>query len=168
MALSSIMPLTPQHKTGNFDCGEEALNIWLRETALSNQQKYYASSYVITDNEQQIIAYYALCTSMIYKQDMPRRLHDNSAPRELPAILLARLGVDKAFQKQRLGGYLLLDAFKRTAQAAQISAARVLITHPIHSQAENFYLKHGFLKLRGNKEALFIPLAVITAILRQS
>ena len=68
-------------------------------------------------------------------------------PRQIPAVILGRLAIDKKWQGEGLGKALLNDAVQRSARAAQEISARLLIVHAISAQAEAFYLRHGFIRL---------------------
>ena len=64
-------------------------------------------------------------------------------PDPIPVMVLARLAVDSAYQKQGLGSALLRDALLRTIAAAQIAGIRAVLLHAM-SDAKRFYARAGF------------------------
>ena len=46
VAPDSPVPIASQHRVSAFDCGEEALNAYLRKFALANHQAGYARTFV--------------------------------------------------------------------------------------------------------------------------
>ncbi len=68
-------------------------------------------------------------------------------PASIPAVLLGRLAVDMARQRQGLGRAMLADIIRRSLRASAEVSARLVIVHAISSDAEAFYLYHGFTRL---------------------
>ena len=68
-------------------------------------------------------------------------------PRQIPAITLGRLAIDRKWQGNGLGTALLADAVSRAVRASNEIIARLVIVHAISPAAESFYLHHGFTRL---------------------
>jgi GNAT superfamily N-acetyltransferase len=62
----------------------------------------------------------------------------------VPAILLARLAVDREHQRAGLGRSLLQDVMLRCLDAAEAIGARVLLVHAKHEEAKAWYMQYGF------------------------
>lgn len=90
-----------------------------------------------------VIGYYSLCAHVLRRDDLPTRLGRGN-PSEIPAVLLARLGVDHNYQGHGLGGALLADAMERVMSAALIVGARYVAVDALHEKAAGFYAHHGF------------------------
>jgi ribosomal protein S18 acetylase RimI-like enzyme len=75
-------------------------------------------------------------------------------------IRLSRLAVDISTQGQGIGSRLLVAAFEKAIQAAEIFGIYALIVAPIDEKAADFYKKHGFIELKSTG-ALFISLRKI-------
>ena len=54
--LSAPVPLTAEHDLSAFDCGERALNDWLRDRALKNESRFSRTYVVCEDNR--VVAYF--------------------------------------------------------------------------------------------------------------
>lgn len=65
-------------------------------------------------------------------------------PDPVPAILLARLAVDRKAQGGGIGSRLLRDAILRTIAASELIGARVLLVHALDDEARQLYLHHDF------------------------
>ncbi len=139
--------LTTSHDLEDFQSGEEALDSWLRDRALDNMATGASRTYVVCpQGSLKVIGYFAICMGQILNQDVTGSMRRNM-PRQIPAVILGRLAIDKKWQGEGLGKALLNDAVQRSARAAQEVSARLLIVHAISSEAEAFYLHHGFIRL---------------------
>jgi ribosomal protein S18 acetylase RimI-like enzyme len=58
-------------------------------------------------------------------------------------MVLARLAVDSACQKQGLGSALVKDALLRTISAAQIAGIRAVLLHAMSDDAKRVYARAG-------------------------
>ncbi len=138
-----IEKLRRDHPIDAFDCGQEALNNWLRKYALQNQGAGAAQTYVGLVGEV-VIGYYSLAVGQIEYSDAPERLQKGLARHPVPVMLLARLAVDTNWQQQGVGRALLADAVRRTAQAAEIAGIRALSVHAKDEQAWHYYAQFDF------------------------
>jgi GNAT superfamily N-acetyltransferase len=144
---SAPVVLTAKHDCEDFQSGEETLDTWLRERALTNMELAATRTYVICPlHSRNVIGYYALCMGQVLNQEAVGSMRRNM-PRHIPAVILGRLAIDRQWQKQGLGGALLHDAVQRSARAAQEISARLLVVHAISPAAEAFYTHYGFARL---------------------
>jgi predicted N-acetyltransferase YhbS len=142
--LSTVESLEDQHKHENFDCGKHpSLNEWLKKFAFSSQKSNSTRTYVVHRNNE-IVGYYALSAASVDYQEATERATKGEAKRPIPAILLARLAVDKTEQKKGLGPALLKDALSRAVNASNEIGARVVLVHAIDKEAKEFYQHFEF------------------------
>nr|WP_228454415.1 GNAT family N-acetyltransferase [Streptomyces alkaliphilus] len=94
---------------------------------------------------------------------MPSRLGRGS-PEQCPAVLLARLALDKKLQGRGLGGVLLADALEQVVLAVRNVAARFLVVDALDGEAVAFYERYGFKRIPGDNR-LFRKMSDITASL---
>lgn len=124
-----------------FDCGQSALNDWLRRHALSNQRAGMATVFVTGDRETgQVLGYYALATGGVENVAAPTRITKGVPRHPVPVIVLTRLAVDTSAQGHQLGRALLVDALTRVNAAAEEIGVRALLIHAKDEQARAFYL----------------------------
>lgn len=139
--------LTEAHDSSTFDSGEPALDDWLRRRAWDNLLMAASRTYVVCQKgSERIVGYFALSMGQILAQEATGSMRRNM-PKQIPAILLGRLAIDRAWQGKGLGRALLADAVRRSLRAANEVSARLVIVHAISPAAEAFYLHHGFTRL---------------------
>jgi GNAT superfamily N-acetyltransferase len=76
----------------------------------------------------QVVAFYASSTASILWSSAPKRIRRNQ-PEEMPAILLARMGVDSRHQGRGLGAALLKHLMLKAIEVAHTVGVRVLLIH---------------------------------------
>lgn len=139
-------PLGKQHHVDDFDCGEPALDDWLKRHALSAQASGSSRVFVTTlDDGETVVGYYALAAAQVAPEEATARaLKGQPRARPVPAILLARLAVDRVHQRAGLGRSLLQDVLLRCVEAAEAIGARVLLVHAKHEAARDWYMQYDF------------------------
>jgi GNAT superfamily N-acetyltransferase len=143
-SLSVVEPLAEHHICNTFDCGKhESLAAWLKRYALESQKAKSARTFIV-HRENAVVGYHSLCASSISRKEASERAAKGQPDRPIPAILLARLAIDKSEQRKGLGKALLKDALSRSLNAAKEIRTRVILVHAIDEEAKNFYKKFGF------------------------
>jgi GNAT superfamily N-acetyltransferase len=143
MKLHAPQPLTADHQTDAFKCGETSLDEWLKRRALLNQANGASRTFVVVDDNHTVMGYYALAAGAVHHQDATRSIRQNM-PDPLPVMVLARVAVDLRAQGMQLGAGLLRDAVERSLAVAQNAGVRALLVHALHERAKQFYLYFGF------------------------
>jgi GNAT superfamily N-acetyltransferase len=93
-----------------------------------------------------VIGYYSLMAHVMNRDVLPKSIGHGS-PLDIPAILLARLALDKSAQGQGLGGALLADALERSVLATRNLGARFVVVDALHERAATFYVHYGFKRI---------------------
>jgi GNAT superfamily N-acetyltransferase len=140
--------LNERHQTGRFDSSKPELDTWLQQHALTTEARRTGRTFVWT-SDGQVVAYYTIAAHLIVREDLPRTLGRGN-PAQIPAVLLARLALDKTLHGQGLGGALLADALERIVIATQTVAARFVVVDAIDQGAHGFYVHHGFRGIPGS------------------
>ncbi|MEO7650955.1 MAG: hypothetical protein ABIZ80_10850 [Bryobacteraceae bacterium] len=99
----------------NFDCGDDALNNYLKRHAWSNQEKSSIGvSYVAVDEgaPEIVLGYFTLAMASVPRESFPKKYVRGLPSYDLPLILLARLAVDRRFAGRRLGHALISEALR--------------------------------------------------------
>lgn len=144
MGLRPPAPLTAGHRVEAFDCGAEALDQWLRRYALRNQQAGAARTFVVTDDEHDVVGYYSLAVGSVDHVMATARTKKGLARHPIPVMVLARLAVDRHYQGRKLGAGLLRDAILRTLAVSEQAGVRALLVHAKNDVARRFYTRYGF------------------------
>lgn len=142
-ALSSPRPLDAGHVVADFSSGEPVLDDWLKRRALANQVSGASRVFVVVDERQQVMGYYALAAGAVAHQAAPGAVRRNM-PDPIPVLVLGRLAVDRRAQGVQLGAALLQDAVKRAGAVASNAGVRALLVHALNDHARDFYLHYGF------------------------
>jgi ribosomal protein S18 acetylase RimI-like enzyme len=82
-------------------------------------------------------------------------------------MVLGRLAVDRAHQRQGLAKGMLREALLRTATASRIAGLRMLIVHPTDDAAAAFYARYGFLPFSPKEAAAttqYLPVETLAAL----
>ena len=141
--LAAPAPLTAHHVLETFDCGKASLDNWLIRYAGQAQASGSAKTFVVAD-ERRVAGYYSLTVGQVDSVDAPERVRKGMGSFPIPVVLLARLAVDRAYQRRGIGVGMLQDAIRRTMVIAEQAGIRALLTHPIDSDADAFYRRFGF------------------------
>jgi GNAT superfamily N-acetyltransferase len=157
-------PLAEHHRLEQFSCGNQALDIWLRSYAHHAQSMRTARTFVWHAGDRLVVAYFSLAAHLVMRADLPPKVGRGS-PDAIPAVLLARLALDRSLHGQGLGGELLLDALSRAVQASEVAAARLVVVDAIDEAAATFYEHHGFTAVHGNRQRLVQKVSDIAAAL---
>jgi predicted GNAT family N-acyltransferase len=82
----------------------------------------------------------------------------------LPATLLGRLAVDNSQKGKRFGELLLIDALRKSLDAATQVASLAVIAEAIDERALSFYLKYGFQQFEQEPMKLYLPMNSVTEL----
>ena len=166
LATEHISPLTKTHERKSFDCGHEDLNRYLREQARQDAEKRVAAPFVLTQpGDPKVLGFYTLSSSIIPVEELPPEMMKR-LPRygQLPVTLLGRLAVDRSAGGQGVGEFLLVDALRRSLEAAQQIAAMAVIVDAKNERAESFYRHFDFQPFQQTPLRLFLPMTQIAKL----
>lgn len=137
--------LASHHRLDGFDSGQPSLDAWLREHARTADAKRVGRTYVWhAEDDDIVLAYFTLCPHVLERSELPGKVGRGN-PTRIPAILLARLALDRKLHGQRLGSQLLLDALTRALGASNDVGGRYVVVDAIDDAAARFYEHHDFL-----------------------
>ena len=159
--LTPIEPLTAAHRLGDFDPGEPELDEWLVSRALRNQLAGFSRTYVTTEDAR-VVGYHSVSAFAVLRADSTGRAR-RQAPRQIPAILLGRLAVDRQVRGRGVGGGLLRHAMELTVAASDTIGVRMLVVTALHAEAAEFYERFGLSRSPTNPLDLMITVPDIQA-----
>ncbi len=149
--------LAPGHDASSFSCGNDSLDAWLRDHALTAQGKGVAVTYVWLDGAG-VIAYFAISPTLIESQLLSRGAATGLVV--VPAYLLGKLALDRSLQGRGLGERLLTQALARVASITAEGGGRLLVVDAIDEPAAAFYAHFGFIPIPGTSR-LYMKLSTI-------
>jgi GNAT superfamily N-acetyltransferase len=158
----AIELLEKHHDRNCFDCGSDALNQFLKQTARQHIQKGVSRTFVLVDTEQPevIIGFFTLTLCEVRTEKLPTRFA-KKYPARVPGVKLARLAVSKDCQRQGIGGVLLIEAMQRALIVAENAGGIGLFVDAKDEVAKAYYVRYGFVSLEDISLELFLPLATI-------
>lgn len=157
MSISAPQLLQADHLLHSFTCGEPVLDEWLKRRAFANNARGASRTFVVINDQQQVIGYYALAAGAVAHQDATRSVRQNM-PDPIPVMVLARLAVDMQAQGMKLGAALLQDAVKRCVLVAENTGVRAILVHALNDRARQFYEYYGFKSSATHPMALMMRL----------
>jgi predicted N-acetyltransferase YhbS len=137
-----VKPLADGDDLDGFDCGHDALNVWLSEHA-RRATRQGTRTYLLIEDNSEVVGYFALTPHLIERDMLPSRV-GRGAPARIPAILLAKLALATRLQGQGLGAELLTYALVTIIEAARVAGGRLVVVDAIDENAAGFYRAHDF------------------------
>jgi GNAT superfamily N-acetyltransferase len=161
--------ITRKHDRDAFDCGEGALNDFLRRYARKSHDLGGAKTFLAIDDSDNktIFGFYSLSPASVDYARTPEIVRRGLARHDVPGFRLARLAVDRRFQGQGIGGQLLLAAGRRCLLAAAEVGGVVLAIDAKNERVAGWYAGYGAVPLLDAPLTLLLPLATIEAALRK-
>lgn len=157
MRLLAPVPLSPEHRVDAFSCGESVLDEWLKRRAVPNQSSGASRTFVVTNANGQVMAYYALAAGAVAHREATRSIRQNM-PDPVPVMVLARLAVDQNAKGMKLGAALLQDALRRCLLVSQNTGVRAMLVHALNDEARRFYEYYGFRASPAHPLTLMLPI----------
>jgi GNAT superfamily N-acetyltransferase len=163
-------PVSKRHDREAFDCGETALNEFLRRYARQSHEMGGAKTFLAIDDADRktVLGYYSLSPASIAYSRAPELVRRRLARYDVPAFRLARLAVDRQVQGQGLGGQLLLSAGKRCLLASAEVGGVALLIDAKNARVAAWYASYGALPLLDAPLSLLLPLTTVAAALKAS
>ena len=143
--LYEVGPLEDGHVRSEFDCGEPSLDRWLVDHSIHAANASTARVFVLCGkNSKRVAAYHAIAAGSVEYTAAPARIRKGAGRHPIPAILIARLAVDRPIQGRGAGSWMLRDALLRAVAASEVIGARAAIVHAKTVRVRGFYMRHGF------------------------
>lgn len=160
-SVSAPVPLSSDHDLSDFDCGEPALDDWLRNRALRNESRF-SRTYVVCASDR-VVANFCISAGAVERAAAPGKMRRN-APDMIPVSVIGRLAVDRRYAGRGLGADILSDALRRIAVASQSIGIGAVLVQAKDEAAKRFYLRCAeFIEYPQDSRTLFIPIETVVA-----
>lgn len=153
-----VKPLADGDDLDGFDCGHDALNVWLREHARRATGQGTRTYLLIEGDTEAVVGYFALAPHLVERDALPSSV-SRGAPVRIPALLLAKLALDTRLRRQGLGSELLMRALVTIVQAARAAGGRLVVVDAIDEDAAGFYRAHDFQPSPADPKRLILKLS---------
>jgi predicted GNAT family acetyltransferase len=151
--------LQAHHDVSQFDCGNDALNTWLKTRALQSEGKT-ARTYVACEGET-VVGYYCLSSGSVERGDIPKSIRKHGLPNAIPVIIIGRLARDLSYRGSGLGLDLLQHALQRIVHASHTIGVRCVLVHAIDDKAAAFWTENAFIESPIGSRTFFLPIETI-------
>ncbi|GFO73313.1 toxin [Bathymodiolus japonicus methanotrophic gill symbiont] len=156
------------HANKVFDCGHDEMNQFLKRYADKNRNLGLSATWVLPEQDEgqgeqkvKLGAYYTLASSTVKQEDIP---YDKKLPAyPVPVVLLARIAVDRHYQKQGLGKKTLITALRKALELTEKGLPALgVVLDVLDDNALSFYQTFDdFQPFDNNPMRLFISMKVI-------
>jgi len=149
-----IERLAAHHDVLRFESGVKALDDWLRDHAMGNQERDLSRTFVLLDDddlENPIVGFYSLTMGGVSRTDLPKGYRHGLPDVSIGMALLGRLAIAASRQGEGLGRDLLVGAIEHAASASRQVAARFIAVDPIDDSAREFSRHFGFKDVPGDE-----------------
>lgn len=154
-----IRPLDNVADSTGFQCGQTALDDYIRRYASQDVRRGIARVFIATPDPlpNQLAGFFSLSAGSVSASTLPESIRRKLPNYPVPVALMGRLAVDKRFQGQGLGSILLADACLKVAQASRVLAVAGIIVDTKDESAAMFYRHFGFIDFPGESGRLLLP-----------
>jgi GNAT superfamily N-acetyltransferase len=161
-------PIAKTHDRNAFDCGDAALNDFLRRYARQSHEQGGAKTFLAIDNSHptKILGFYSIAPASLGYERVPEDMRRGLARHDVPGYRLARIATHVDLQGQGLGGQLLGAAARRCILAAAEVGGVILIIDAKNDRAANWYADYGATPLQDAPRTLVMSLATFASALR--
>jgi len=151
----SFLLLTEDHTIKPFDCEDEDLNDFLFKEAILYQKQMLATTFIVENNERTLGFYSVLSDSLHIREELfPSKSqykkfvgellpHPKRYLKNIPAVKIGRLGVDKMCKGKGLGSIMMHNIIVNCIKLNEQQACRI-VTVDAYKQAQSFYERFGF------------------------
>jgi len=152
----SILPLTDSGQIETFSSTNEDLNDFLKNEALKSQENLLSRTFLCFCKGN-LVGFLTLVTDTIEVKLVDEDDGVDGYPyQKYPAIKIARLAVDKRYERQGIGKFLLLAAVGKVYQISSDVGCRY-ITLDSKRESMGFYEKSGFKAIKNTSTAAILP-----------
>ena len=157
-----VVPLHRGHTRAQFDCGNADLNEWLMKYSTQSARRGTAQTFVATQNNQpEVLGYYSAVVASVEREQAANLAGLGQTRYSIPAVLIARLAVDRRAQGQGVGALLLAHSLDSALQVSERVGVQAVIVDALSDQAASFYRRWGFQSFPSDGLRLFVPLSTL-------
>lgn len=156
-------PIAKKQNREAFDCGDTALNDFLRRHARQTHEQGGAKTFLAVrdDNAAVVLGFYCLSPASVEFSRAADVVKRGLARHDVPVFRLGRLAVEQSMQGNGLGGQLLLSAGRRCLRASQEVGGVALLIDAKNERVAQWYASYGALPLLDAPLSLLLPLTTI-------
>ena len=156
------------HDRQSFDCGDPAMNDFLRRYARQSHEQNASKTFCAIDvaTPNRVLGFYTVAPSAVAYDIVPTTMTKGMAQHEVAGFKLARIATDITLAGQGLGGQLLAAVALRCLRIVTEAGGVLLIIDAKDARAARWYASYGAEPLRDRPLTLVMPLATFAADLK--
>lgn len=155
-----IARLALEHQRRHFDCGDPALDSFLRQHAGQQQRKGFSKTYVaLAEDGLTVHGFITLSAGQVSTVDLPGGAKLPRHP--APVLRIGRLAVDRTRQGRGIGQDLLAHALRIALEFAEKVGLYAVLVDAKNQGAADFYRRLGFIPLPEHPLCLFLPIGTL-------
>lgn len=156
----AIVPLTSAHRRDDFDCGEPALNEFIRRYARQQQSRDFSRTYVVASADGATVeAFITLSVGQVAAIELPPDLKLPRYP--VPVFKIGRLAVDLRAQGRDLGRELTRFALSLALDMSGRVGIHAVVVDAKSAAIRAFYQRLGFIPVNEESLSLFLPMETL-------
>lgn len=161
-------PIGKKHDRESFNCGDDALNDFLRRYARKSHEAGGAKTFLAIDDADNklVLGFYSLSPASVEYDRTPEIIRRGLARHDVPSFRLGRLAVSQEMQGRGLGGQLLLAAGRRCLLAAAEVGGVAIVIDAKNERVAQWYQSYGAVALLDAPQTLLLPLSTVAAALK--
>jgi GNAT superfamily N-acetyltransferase len=163
-----IESLTNRHNPNSFNCKSDDLNDFLKTDALKDQEVMVSKTYLCYWKEK-IVGFFSILSDTIEVKAIDDDSVKDYPYAKYPGIKIARLAVDREFERRDVGTFLVLAAIGAAMSVSDIIGCRYL-TVDSKTDSIDFYKKVHFKIVKKYKQTdfqkMYIDMYPIVAMTR--
>lgn len=150
--------LDDRHCRDGFDCGNDALNHFLRRLAGQQQRRGFGKTYVaLAGNRVDVVGFVTVSVGQVEAQAIPKA---HKPPRHpVPMLRIGRLAVDRRVQGRGIGRDLLAFVLHLALEFAERVGLYAVVVDAKDARAAAFYRGLRFEPTLDDDLCLFLPLS---------
>lgn len=174
----AVVPFDGRPSRADFDCGNDALNDWLRTKARQQQDRGISRTFLAVPKagsletwhaagfkyiaESTVLGYFSLSSAQVRNAELPPA--GSKLPRNVPVVRLGRLAVHARLKGRGFGTLLLMEAITRALQVSETIGVTGLFVDA-KEDAVAFYERFGFERAESDPLKLWLPMTAIATLL---
>ena len=123
---------------------DKEIEDFLKHEALKEQKAFLNTTHLLINEQNELVGFISLCNDSLYLAEDSRNKF-KTIYASVPAVKIARLGINNKYHNQGFGKLLLKYALYKAIQMCSISGI-AFITLDCYKHRESYYKKFGFHK----------------------